>query len=100
MKFKIKQLGIDGNVHNLIQKLQSSGKQRVVINSNVSDWEPVTNEFPQGSVLGPVLLIVYINDVDVGLNNFIAKFADDTRTRNSIITDNRMSLQKDLRKFS
>ncbi len=53
------------------------------------------------SVLGPVLFIIYINDIDVGLNNFISKFADDTKIGKSIITDHdRMSLQEDLRKIS
>ncbi len=50
---------------------------------------------------GPVLFIIYINDIYVGLNNFIAKFDDDTKLGNSVITDrDRMSLQEDLRKFS
>ncbi len=45
--------------------------------------------------------IIYINDIDVGLNNFISKFADDTKIGNSIITEHfRMSLQEDLRKIS
>ena len=55
----------------------------------------------QGYVLGPVLFIIYINDIDVGLNNLISKFADDTKIGNSIITDHdRISLQEDLNKIS
>ncbi len=53
------------------------------------------------AVLGPVLLIIYINDIDVGLNNFISKFAEDTKIGNSIVDDrNRLNLQEDLRKIS
>ncbi len=99
--FKVKQLGIDGTVHNWIENWQSNRKQRVVINSTASDWAPVTSGIPQSSVFGPVLFIICINDIEVGLNNFTSKFADDTKIGNSIITDHdRMSLQKDLRKIS
>ena len=53
----------------------------VVINGCASDWVPVTS-------LGTVLFIIYINDLDVGFKNFIAKFADDTKIRSSVISDN------------
>ncbi len=44
---------------------------------------------------------MYINDIDVGLNNLISKFTDNTKIGNSIITDHdRMSLQEDMRKIS
>ncbi len=101
LMFKVKQLGIDGTVCNRIETWLSNRKQRVVINGTASDWAPVSSGVPLGSVLGPVLFIIYINDIDVGLSNFISKYADDTKIGNSIITDHdRMSLQEDLRKIS
>ncbi len=101
MIFKIKQLGIAGNVHNWIENWLSYRKQRVIINGTALDWAPVTSIVPQGSVLEPVLFIIYINNTNIGLNNFVGKFADDTKIRNSVISDfDRQSLQDDLNKIS
>ncbi len=61
-------------------------RQRVVVNGVASEWAPVNSGGSQGSVLGPVLFILYINDVDVRLNNLISKFADDTKIGKSVLT--------------
>ena len=54
---------------------------------SASDWEPVTVSVSQGSVLGYVLFIICLNYINVGLNNFVAKFANDTKIGNSVIPD-------------
>ena len=54
-------------------------KQRVVLNGAESDWVDVTGGAPQGSVLGPLLFIIYANDLELGVNCRIFKFADDSK---------------------
>lgn len=76
---KVRALGIDGNIANWIQAWLSDRRQRVVLNGDASVWASVTSGVPQGSILGPTLFLVFINDLDDDMLSKVLKFADDTK---------------------
>ena len=94
---KVHAHGIRGNIHRWLKDWLAERKQRVVLNGRSSNWRNVISGVPQGSVLGPVLFLIYVNDMDEGLSSKISKFADDTKIASKIITtEDRRKFQNDL----
>ena len=96
--FKLTQNGISGSLLKLLRDFLSERRQRVVLNYQASTWANVTAGVPQGSILGPLLFLIYINDLPEGLSTNAKLFADDTSLF-SVIHDSQTSanvLNKDV----
>ena len=65
------------SIINWIEQWLKDRRQRVVVDGEVSSWKPVFGGVPHGSVLGPILFLIYINDLEEGVTCNILKFADD-----------------------
>ena len=76
--FKLKRIGICGPLYLLLENYLSSRHRRVVLNGEISKWAYIQAGVPQGSVLGPLLFLIYINDLPDGLKSIAKLFADDT----------------------
>ena len=75
--FKRESFGIRGELLNLLEDYLSNMSQRVLLYGQESSWFHNKNGFPQGSILGPLLFLIHINDLPDGLSSTAKFFADD-----------------------
>jgi hypothetical protein len=82
--FKLHAYGITGKLLEWIKAFLSNRSQRVIMGEACSEWLPVPSGVPQGSVLGPLLFLIYINDLPESVSNLVKLFADDTKLLSKI----------------
>ena len=97
---KIRCHGIDGQVLSWIEAWLRDRRQRVCLRGSSSSWCRVCSGVPQGSVLGPVLFLIFINDLDTGVSSDVLKFADDTKLFREVTSrQDSICIQEDLNRL-
>ena len=94
---KLQHYGIKGQLLEWISDFLTTRRQRVVIDGHSSGWSEVTSGVPQGSILGPLLFLVYFNDFPITVNCNCGLFADDSILHRKVASkSNCEDLQTDL----
>ena len=75
--YKLKTFGITGRLLSLLKDFLSDRSQCVALNGQYSEWQKINAGVPQGSILGPLLFLIYINDLSLNLESTVKLFADD-----------------------
>ena len=97
---KLEAYGVRGNLSLWLSNFLTNCFQRVVVNGSQSDWVNVQSGVPQGSVLGPLLFILYVNDVPDLIESNLKMFADDTKIYSVIKSfHDSLKLQHDINKL-
>jgi len=98
--FKLERLGVDATTCGWIASFLHDRSQRVLLEGVKSSEVPVVSGVPQGSVIGPVLFLAYINDLAQGISSDVRLFADDTIISRPIHSEqDALALQEDLNKL-
>ena len=98
--FKIKKMGINGKIYAWIESFLMDRYQRVAVNQENSNWCKVKSGVPQGSVLGPILFILFVNDLPEVIEALCSIFADDTKVADEVSNiEDAERLQEDLKKL-
>ena len=85
---KLEAYGIKGEIHRWIRNFLIGRTQRVIVNGEYSEAASVSSGIPQGSVLGPILFLIFINDLPEILQSIVKLFADDTKLYRTIVDKN------------
>ena len=94
---KLDLIGIHGKVLTWIESFLTNRQQRVLVDNHSSQWSSVSSGVPQGFILGPLLFLIYVNDISYNLSSPTRMFADDcTLSRENKCRDDCVELQKDL----
>uniref|UniRef100_A0A803J1V1 Reverse transcriptase domain-containing protein n=1 Tax=Xenopus tropicalis TaxID=8364 RepID=A0A803J1V1_XENTR len=100
LMIKLRNIGLEHNICNWIENWLKDRVHRVVGNGTFSNWTSVVSGVPQGSVLGPLLFNLFINDLEVGIDSIVSIFADDTKLCKTISSmQDAAALQSDLTKL-
>ena len=100
LKSKLLGYGIGGKTLRWIDSFLCYRTQRAVVNGETSEWAPVLSGVPQGTVLGPLLFSLYINNISTHIDSEIRLFADDCVCPREIRdTEDSLKLQKDIDRF-
>ena len=92
-------MGIKGALLNWLQSFLIGRRHRVSVDGHLSDWGQVISGVPQGTVLGPILFLAHVLDIDVNVDSQVSCFADDTRIVRAVPNLNEATLlQEDLNK--
>ena len=97
---KLSKIGIKGSLFGWIKSFLTKRRQRVRVNSCLSDWVTVGSGVPQGTILGTTLFLLYINDITSNIKSDCKLYADDCVLYRVIKNDNdRLTFQDDLNKL-
>ena len=103
VEFLVKHKLIKTSQHGFLKArscLTNLRKQRVIVDGEISNWKSVLNGVPQRSVLGPILFLIYINDLEDDISSKVFKFADDTKVFRKVTNDtDKKNVQDDLDKL-